>query len=405
MIEFKMIISKKILISFFIAILLSSSIYLEHFGFSNIILNTIISLFSIYLLLTVSKQLLFYIGFFTAILWFWWISYSFIYYDLEYLIPIVLIAIGLIYGLLFYLTALHSSIIYRALALFTLSFINPFGFNWFKIELLFVNSFFGIDKINLIIILISLGLFIQYRKIAILLLSVLAVEYNINTINPANISISMPQYKIEQDKKWIQSNRQSIIDLNIYNIQKAIDKGYELIILPETVFPLPLNTSEKLINQLKKMSEKITIITGALDYSDKQYYNSTYMFKDEKMTIAHKTVLVPFGEEVPLPKLLRDWINDSFYNGASDYSVATTPTTFDINNIKFRNAICYEATTDRIFENIDTQYMIVISNNAWFTPSIEPTLQNLLLKYYAKKYNVIIYHSSNMSANQIIKGN
>ena len=28
--------------------------------------------------------------------------------------------------------------------------------------------------------------------------------------------------------------------------------------------------------------------------------------------------------------------------------------------------------------------MIVISNNAWFIPSIEPTLQHLLLKYYSK---------------------
>ena len=37
--------------------------------------------------------------------------------------------------------------------------------------------------------------------------------------------------------------------------------------------------------------------------------------------------------------------------------------------------------------------MIVISNNAWFTPSIEPILQKQLLRYYAKKYGISIYHS------------
>jgi apolipoprotein N-acyltransferase len=112
---------------------------------------------------------------------------------------------------------------------------------------------------------------------------------------------------------------------------------------------------------------------------------------------------VPFGEKVPLPQILTDLINKLFFNGASDYSTASNTTTFDINGTKFRNAICYEATTNEIFYNMDTKFMIAISNNAWFTPSIEPTLQYLLLKYYAQKYNIIIFHSSNKSSNMIIK--
>jgi apolipoprotein N-acyltransferase len=127
------------------------------------------------------------------------------------------------------------------------------------------------------------------------------------------------------------------------------------------------------------------------------------MFKNGNIKIARKVVLVPFGESIPLPKILRDLINAYFYNGARDYSVALEPTTFNINGINFRNAICYEATTDKIFNKLDTSFIIATSNNAWFTPSIEPTLQNLLLKYYAKKYNVIIYHSSNSSKNKIIQ--
>ena len=71
---------------------------------------------------------------------------------------------------------------------------------------------------------------------------------------------------------------------------------------------------------------------------------------------------------------------------------------------KFRNAICYEATTDKIFENIgDTKYMVVISNNAWFIPSIEPTLQHLLLKYYSKKYDMNIFLVVNASENRIYR--
>jgi apolipoprotein N-acyltransferase len=47
--------------------------------------------------------------------------------------------------------------------------------------------------------------------------------------------------------------------------------------------------------------------------------------------------------------------------------------------------------------------MIVLSNNGWFTPSIEPALQRLLLQYYARKYGTTIYHAVNMAPSYIIE--
>jgi apolipoprotein N-acyltransferase len=158
------------------------------------------------------------------------------------------------------------------------------------------------------------------------------------------------------------------------------------------------------MEKLLEKSLKINIIAGSLFYEDDNFYNATYFFSKGKVEIAKKYVLVPFGEEIPFPQFLVDIINEIFYNGAKDYKKAEKPTDFLIKGEKFRNAICYEATSDKIFENLgDTKYMIAISNNAWFTPSIEPTLQKLLLKYYARKYDVIIYHQINGSENYIIR--
>jgi apolipoprotein N-acyltransferase len=350
-----------------------------------------------------SKKELFFIGFFIGLLWFWWIGYSFIYYDLIYLIPIILIFIGIIYGLLFYLSAIYPHIIYRTFAIFSLSFIHPFGFNWFKPEVIFINSFFGIEKLDFLIIITTLALFIYYKRVYILTLLLFAISYTQTIIELPNIKIYQPQYNISQETKWLKSYRDVLIEENLNNIDYAIKNDFELVILPETIFPLPLNKNIPLINILKNKSKKTTIITGALEFENNQYFNTTYMFKNGNIKIARKVVLVPFGESIPLPKILRDLINAYFYNGARDYSVALEPTTFNINGINFRNAICYEATTDKIFNKLDTSFIIATSNNAWFTPSIEPTLQNLLLKYYAKKYNVIIYHSSNSSKNKIIQ--
>ena len=47
--------------------------------------------------------------------------------------------------------------------------------------------------------------------------------------------------------------------------------------------------------------------------------------------------------------------------------------------------------------------MIVLSNNGWFHPSVESTLQKLLLQYYSKKYDTTIYHSVNMSESYVIE--
>lgn len=47
--------------------------------------------------------------------------------------------------------------------------------------------------------------------------------------------------------------------------------------------------------------------------------------------------------------------------------------------------------------------MIVLSNNGWFVPSAEPSLQQLLLLYYNKKYGTTIYHSVNMSPSYLIQ--
>jgi apolipoprotein N-acyltransferase len=400
MLKYKMIILK----TFFIALLFSSSIYLEYFNINATFLNTFFGLFSIYFLLTISKKELFYTGFFIGILWFWWIAVSLQYYDLIYLVPFIIIGIGLIYGVLFYLTGLFKHISYRVIALFLISFINPFEFNWLKLHILFINSYFSILDFHLFIIIATIGLFVYYKKPIVLLLLIFSLNLsNDSKLKLPNLKIYQPIYNINQNLKWKENYQLELIKQNIKNIDYAIENNYQLIILPETIFALPLNKYPALMNILKEKSKSISIVTGALELDNNHVYNSTYIFKNYTMQIARKVVLVPFGEKVPLPQILTDLINKLFFNGASDYSTASNTTTFDINGTKFRNAICYEATTNEIFSNMDTKFMIAISNNAWFTPSIEPTLQYLLLKYYAKKYNVIIFHSSNKSSNMIIK--
>lgn len=384
----------------------SAFLYLEHINFSYTLINTFFALSAFLLYYTLSKKELFLSGFFIGIAWFWWLSLSFIYYDLLYLIPFIIISIGLIYALFFYLAGFLINIYLRGLYLFTLSFIEPFGFNWFKPELLCINSFIGTSKIEFFILLLASAFFVQHynekRLVAIsgyviTILSLLLFHTTFQAISIQKPTIKIKKYdtSIPQEIKWERSYLSQIVENNFLAIQDAIDKKYDLIVLPETAFPVLLNQHPALMEKLKDYSKHIAILTGSLYKEKGNIYNSSYLFDQKEIKIAHKVVLVPFGEAVPFPEKIANWINDIFYNGAKDYVVASNPTTFEVKNFKFRNAICYEATTDEIFQSLDTNFIIAISNNGWFIPSHQPTLQKLLMKYYEKKYRVKIISVTN----------
>jgi apolipoprotein N-acyltransferase len=393
--------------SLFMPLLLSLFIYLEYFGISLKLINTIMALAAFLVIFELNKKELFTSGFLTGILWFWWLSYSFIYYELSYLIPVVLLGIGLLYGILFYFIGFVNNIYYKIGYIFLLSYIEPFNFNWFKIELPFINSYLGTSKLEFLTILIISAIFIQYRYkykkiVPVSYISGIILLFFINKYNISQQNIKSPllniysyQTHIPQEQKWDKKHKKEIVENNFKAIELAIKENNNLIILPETAFPLILNNQPNILNKLLIYSKQISILTGSLYLDNNSLYNSSYLFQNNNYQVANKVVLVPFGEAVPLPEKLKNWINDIFYDGAQDYITASTPTTFNIQGIKFRNAICYEATTNDIYKNLDTQYAIAISNNGWFTPSSQPILQKLLMKYYENKYNIMIINVSN----------
>lgn len=390
------------------AILLSLFLYLDYYiDFKNQVLNTIFAISGLYIFLTLNKKQSAIFGFITSFLWLYWISFSFIYYDLTYLIPFIILGITLFYALVFYFIAYFDNPFSKAFILFLFSFIEPFGFNWFKFELLFVETPLASTKLAFLFILLALALLIQFRtcckkkgilrKFAVLCVSTtllyFAKDTTIEPLKP-NINIYLQDQKLAQNQKWKKENLNEIIKNNIIDINKAIKHKYEVIILNESAFPLILNENDYLLNLLKQMSHNITIVAGGLRQINKNYYNSAYYFINGKLTIVNKVILVPFGEKIPLPDFIAKYLNKIFFGEVEDYTSANEPTDIIIKNIKFRNAICFEATKDKLFINAPKQ-MIAMSNNAWFHGSIQSTLQKYLMKYYSKKYGTYIYHSFN----------
>ncbi len=393
------------LIALSIAFSFSSFIYFEHFDLTCKLINSITALFAYYMLLHVKPRIILISGFLIGLLWFYWIGYSFEYYHVSYMIPIITVGFGFVYMLFFGVLALSKKIWLRAVFLFILSFVEPFDYNWMVLELPFVDSYFGVFKWQFVVILASLVFFLTCkRKIRYFapIILLFAINYNTPKKPLPYLKIKLVSMDIPQELKWKPYMQSKINHFNFKSIDKAIDEGYDLVVLPESAFALFLNTRPDLIEILKEKSMKIAIISGALYYENHNNYNVTYLFKDGKSQVAKKMILVPFGEYIPLPKMIREYVNETFFDGASDYISADAPTDFMIKGVKFRNAVCYEATCEELYVG-EPRYMIAISNNAWFMPSIEPTLQKLLMRYFARRHNTIIFHAANAAGTGIVR--
>lgn len=388
-----------------ISILLSLFIFLDLLNLKYIAnLGLLSAIIGLYILLKSDRKIWFWSGFFIGLFWFYWISFSLIYYNFGYLIPIEILGICLIYGSIFLAVSWLESIYIKAIFLLFASYVAPFGFDWLNFELIFVDTLFKPTIYTLALVLISIMIAIKFNIYfgISLLICFLAINYNYKTESKSlPFDISLISTNISQDKIWERSTKDKIVKSNLDMIDQAISDGSRIVVLPESSFPLFLNHSEILLSVLKQKSYQIAIVAGALGANNNKIYNSTYLFDKGEIKRLDKLILVPFGEEIPLPNFIKNLINEIFFDSAVDYSHANSVSDYEIDGVKIRNAICYEATKDELFKD-NPKFMIAISNNAWFSPSTQPNLQSKILKLKAFKYKTTIYHSINGSPSQMI---
>lgn len=148
---------------------------------------------------------------------------------------------------------------------------------------------------------------------------------------------------------------------------------------------------------LKDLSKQIIIITGAISTTPNHLYNSTYVFVNGNIQVFNKHYLVPFGEEIPIFKTFFK----KYLLNIDEFSKGKELNQYTLNNQLITNAICFEATKEKLYKS--SKIIIAISNNAWFNFSSEYKLQNFLMRFYSNNYNVGIYHAVNGKENAVIK--
>lgn len=402
---------KNIIFSAFFAFLFSLPIYInvlpyyynEFMPYSSYI-NSLMALLAIFVYINIHKRFRFFFGFFVGILWFYWTGLGFRYTTIMYFGYIAVIFIALVYGIIFTLLLFFQNKLFRIFTISIIGSISILGFNWFVPDAILALSIFKVDKISFILICIIIAIIsiksLKKARFLALIPLVLLIDIKSGDIQ-SPIDFKLTQTDLGQKLKW--NDFPQVIQYNLSLIQDAISKGYEAIVLPETAFPFSLNENLTTLETLKNLSHKIIIVTGGIRENNNKFYNTTYVFENGSFSYADKVFLAPFGEYMPVPHIFISIFNHlakvKYDNGFNTNSLK--PNNIQIKGITFRNAICYEATSKEVYAD-NPKFMIVTTNNAWFYPSIEPLLQAILMKYYARMHNTTIFAAENGSTSGII---
>ncbi len=225
------------------------------------------------------------------------------------------------------------------------------------------------------------------------------------------LNIRLVQPNISQKEKWNPDNQNK-------NFNKLIElsrkKGFEkidLIIWPETSLNIDLNSEGKKERIFRHfVNNTNSVIVGAIrkEYLNNKMkiYNSLLLFNAESKTILvhDKAKLVPFGEFIPLKKLLK---LEKLTNGNKDFSKGGNVEPIKIKKgLSFLPLICYEVIFPNLVKNNQKYNFIVnITNDGWYGYSFGPFQHLALARIRAVEEGKTLLRVANTGISAVISYN
>ncbi len=221
------------------------------------------------------------------------------------------------------------------------------------------------------------------------------------------IKVSLLQGNIPQDKKWLPEQQQPTLDLYLELTHENWDS--DLIIWPETAIAGYFrNHIDSLILPLESKAKEThtDLLIGGFFQNDAGTpgaENSVLSITQNGRSIYSKRHLVPFSEYIPFLEYLR-WLEKWIDLPYSSVKKGLGPTTINVAGKTAQMSICYEDVygNESIRGLPEASLLINVSNDGWFTGSIEPEQHAEIARMRSVESGRYMLRSTNIGVSAII---
>jgi apolipoprotein N-acyltransferase len=192
------------------------------------------------------------------------------------------------------------------------------------------------------------------------------------------VRAALLQPNISQEMRWSESSLSTIYQKMMAMTDEAIAHGAQIVIWPESTVPLSYSTTQFYRDSIEAVSRDrhVDIILGSVAEeasAPNKLFNAAFLVS-EGNTIGHydKIKLVPFGEYVPLRKVL--FFAQKLVKAVGEFEFGTRDTPL-VGRLKYGPAICYEIvypqiTRQQVRNGADV--LVTITNDAWYDGTSAP---------------------------------
>ena len=200
------------------------------------------------------------------------------------------------------------------------------------------------------------------------------------------IRVGLIQGNVEQSEKWELERSRAIFDDYLRLTRQAIAAGSELVIWPESSTPFLFEEDVPAADRVRAIARqaRVPILLGS-DHIEwrvennrripDKFFNSAFLVRPDGTTagVYRKMHLVPFGEYVPLKRLL--FFAGPLVEQVGPFSAGDEATLLPVAGHLISTSICYEVVYPNLvrqFVRGGSELLTTITNDAWFGPTSAP---------------------------------
>ena len=261
----------------------------------------------------------------------------------------------------------------------------PFtGFGWSRLSFTQINSPLSaiypiLGSAGVIFLVALFAANRRYITMSLIFMILLIANFLPSTLSPSgSIKIALVQGGVKNLGLDFNATPREVFNSHLnLTTQKLNANQVDLIIWPENSVDVDLFKFADVRESISDLSRNLDtpILVGGITHSNGDLRNISVLFNPQVANVYTKRYLTPFGEYIPMRSFVENFTD--LTQEVEDFKAGKQSNLVSIDGISSQVFICYELLNDSLKNEVNTDFLIVQTNNATFgdTAQLDQELQ------------------------------